>query len=755
MRWLNVSVILVGTLVLGLTGFTIAAKGATACPNEEFRVGSSANLPDCRAYELVTPPYKAGEEFEPWALGPGLEGTPDLVSVSYAAINGLENDDNFPGGYYSTTRTQLGWVTTPITPTAREYELGKTGFGEPDEGESLDARSAVWSAWRFTSQPEGEVHLYVTRPGHVIEDVGIVTPPGTPPEADPSITTDLMHLHVVGESNDLSHILFSLNHRHFKEEQLFHFWPFDETLEEGRAIEFPPNFKSERGTFTLYEFIGKNNVEPMLVGVNNEGRLISRCTTQLGGINEAGRDAGPNAVSRDGGVVFFTAIRCGSSPPVNELFARIDNGLPDAHTIAISEPVPADCAECDTTAPALQPALFDGASEDGSKVFFTTAQPLLDSDGNLNIYEYDFNAPTGKRIIHVSAGDGTVSNPAAQVQGVVATAQDGSHIYFVAKGVLTDTSNAQGQTASPGANNLYMFERDPLYPAGRIVFMASLAATDNMLWQPEGPGGRVPVSARLTPDGRFLVFTSVTAHLTPDDTSAAQQAFEYDADTGDLVRVSIGQNGYNANGNTDVAAAELGGAFHPIGSADAYAGSLTMSSNGAYVFFQSTDGLTPQAINNPGGQAKNIYEYHEGQIYLISDGRDVSNHVKLVGVSASGADVLFTTLDQLAPQDTDSLPDIYDARVGGGFPPPAPPAECSGDACQGPLAAAPVLLSPGSEFQAGGENVTIRANAPSTKTKVKAKPKKRKKRKKVPRKGRASERSHSPGGNAHGGKRRA
>ena len=55
----------------------------------------------------------------------------------------------------------------------------------------------------------------------------------------------------------------------------------------------------------------------------------------------------------------------------------------------------------------------------------------------------------------------------------------------------------------------------------------------------------------LTPDGSFLVFVSSTDHLTPDDTSTAPQVFEYDAQTGALVRVSIGQDGYNDNGNTD------------------------------------------------------------------------------------------------------------------------------------------------------------------------------------------------------------
>ena len=129
-------------------------------------------------------------------------------------------------------------------------------------------------------------------------------------------------------------------------------------------------------------------------------------------------------------------------------------------------------------------------------------------------------------------------------------------------------------------------------------------------------------------------------------------------------------------------------------------------------------------IENKPIYAKNVYEYHDGNVYLISDGHDLNvvPPVSLEGTDASGDDVFFNTADQLAPQDTDTDEDVYDARVDGGFPAPALAPECAGDACQGPLSPTPTLLAPGSEFQAG-EAAPLAAPAPvvAPKPAVKAK----------------------------------
>jgi hypothetical protein len=262
----------------------------------------------------------------------------------------------------------------------------------------------------------------------------------------------------------------------------------------------------------------------------------------------------------------------------------------------------------------------------------------------------------------------------AEVLGVARVSADGTHVYFVAKGQLTSIANGFGAQPQIGLPNLYVYD----VPTHQLTYVTTLAEADESIWSVEGAG---PFQA--TPDGQFAVFAS-SGDLTPDDTSTAAQVFRYDAGTGQLVRVSVGQGGFNDNGNTDVYPAELP-RLTMFGAASV---GLAISDDGSYVVFQSANGLTPDALN---GQVtsyeyeenkeprtgtflpNNVYEYHDGRVSLVSDGADVTatqreSSVRLIGLSSSGRDIYLQTADQLVTQDTDSLRDIYDARVDGGFP---------------------------------------------------------------------------------------
>ena len=115
--------------------------------------------------------------------------------------------------------------------------------------------------------------------------------------------------------------------------------------------------------------------------------------------------------------------------------------------------------------------------------------------------------------------------------------------------------------------------------------------------------------------------------------------------------------------------------------------------------------------------AENAYLWHEGELSLISDGHDdtftgESSSVKILGMTASGSDVFFTTGDPLVLQDTDTEKDIYDARVDGGFPAPVEPSSCSGDACQGAPGPVTAFGAPSSTTVTGTGNLA----APATTT---------------------------------------
>jgi hypothetical protein len=75
--------------------------------------------------------------------------------------------------------------------------------------------------------------------------------------------------------------------------------------------------------------------------------------------------------------------------------------------------------------------------------------------------------------------------------------------------------------------------------------------------------------------------------------------------------------------------------------------------------------------------------------------------------SPSGDDVFFATEDQLVPEDTDAHVDIYDARVGGGFPVTVQPPACdNGDSCKGPVSGQPeVFVAPASATFSGVGNL--------------------------------------------------
>jgi hypothetical protein len=693
-------------LVAGVATPRVMAAGdvnQTSCPAEtEASPGFRTYLPDCRAYEMVSPPFKDG-----WRVSPeqfSLDGS-WVVGSSFGSFAGGTSTEEFKGVQYQFSRGLSGWVTTPLSPPLPRLEEYKRG--EFSSGPGVGTSGAALLAARLSTQSVFEGDLYLREPDGSFVLVGPMLPSAAVPPA-PTGTGSVSEGELLqGASADLSHVLFSIEAGGQPAGITTNLWPGDTTTA-GQS---------------LYEYLGAGHTGtgsdvPTLTGVDNNGVQISQCGTSL-----AKKFNVAPGVSSAGATVLFTAAEgpCaegGTGPAVTELFARI--GDPGSTQATVNVAGTAGCtssAGCDVTSPPV----YRGASSDGSKVFFTTTQALStsDHDSASDIYECDLpgdsgSTPTPTGVVNPCPAlrpvsvTGTPSG--ASVLSVAAISDDGSHVYFVAEGVLASNMNGNGEVAAEGANNLYVYERDTTFPAGHTSFIGKLSSS--------GP------AAQTTPDGRFLVFTDA-AMLTPDDTSTAPQVFEYDAQTDQLARVSIGDQGFNNDGNTSVDAAELprtrvanpGQSSHP-----------SVSSDGSKVVFTSADGLTPLALNeapiNPFGEfAQNVYEYSGGRVYLISDGRAVSGNQRtaLLGIDGSGRDVFFSIVDPLVSQDSDQLSDVYDARAEGGFPAPAGSAVCKGAECGGPLSGIPSLLPPGSATFSGPGNPPPPAMAPAVQVKRKAK----------------------------------
>ena len=202
--------------------FTTLSAAQAACPNAQLRDGFSARLPDCRAYELVTPPVKSSSQFD---------AASSIAYASTAAADGealtLFGREPRPGAptageEYVATRGAGGWVAEDVMPLESydgvgclEYQLvyayseqltkevmqvgggsrasASENFSEDPESCNPEGRQVV------SGEPVGYENLLVRENPTGAYQLVNVTPPGvTPADA-----------HFQAASADLSHVLFT------------------------------------------------------------------------------------------------------------------------------------------------------------------------------------------------------------------------------------------------------------------------------------------------------------------------------------------------------------------------------------------------------------------------------------------------------------------------------------------------------------------------------------------------------------------
>jgi hypothetical protein len=733
-------------LLAGAAMLMSAGSAFAECSNEQLRVESrSTGLPDCRAYELVTPPAKNGQP--PVTDSSSAAASGNAISyLSIGAFGQTGNSSTAAGGEYVATQSSSGWSSTAINPSAQQFQNGSPEV-EGASHETLDL-SADLTESVFLKPLQGAIPVdsrfyrrNVASGG--LSEIGPLLSRETVAAWAPAVAEEQNKPPTVyiGGSRDLSTILFTQAVR--SPTGLSWFWPGDTT-------------NLFAGTRSLYEYSPGDSSEPELVGVSNDttvaaaaaaqhkahineaAELIGNCGTEVGGVSvTAGFSIDTyNAISSDAGTVFFTTYpgEC-ETTKIATLYARINR----EKTVAISEPSTGptgDCPTCDETEPSS--ALFQGAAEDGSKVFFLSRQELFEGargETGINLYEYDFEAPVHEKVSLLGHG---LPESEGQMAGVLRVAASGAYVYFVSHDVLATNENAIHAKAEKGEafNNLYVIDT----ATKQVTFIAGLSGEDAGNWN----GNDVVRHSETTSDGRFLLFPSV-ADLTADASGPSRQLYRYEAPTpadpaGALARISVGAQGeyecsttkatapgFNCDGN---AAAPPGSPYSPSYRRNGERGyeiadpvaptTVAISSDGSKVFFESPTALAPGALNNQcasGGvtscfqPANNVYEWDDGSVYLISDGTDSnallgSSSTKLIGANPSGTDVFFVTASPLVKQDTDTQVDIYDAREDGGFPAPASLPQCQGEGCQGQTGVPPVFGVPGTAVFSGSGNLT-------------------------------------------------
>jgi DNA-binding beta-propeller fold protein YncE len=639
---------------------------STDCPNEAIREAQqSTYLPDCRAYELVTPTEKGGAAVKTFVGTAGgdsglIEGSPVLPG----SLSGLSG--------YKVTRTAAGWRhSTDLYPSPIE---AVSGPGSPESLVTPELDSAVVAVHanlRFTADapvpmptkvlPVKFGTSYIWHEGQPLQAMQI-----RPSDAEleelasegrPFETT------VLGASSDLTRIIFDAP---------------------GALAPGAPKASAAGGS--VFEW-HEGQIQLMGILPNDEpgsGSAVGSAGDPKVASYGSGYGAGIlNAVSvgEEGSRIYFNSpVPVGQgAAPTGQLYLRIN----DSRTVEVS----ASQAAAPDPHGGPFPARFRFATPGGGTVFFSSPATLTD-DANTgtepitvgnerertNLYRYEVGSGLLTDLT-VATGPENVARGAA-FGDIVAASTDGSTFYFTAQGILDPGHGV------PGARNLYV------YHDGNVHFVAKNIDLENYA---------------ASPDGRFLAIGTNTPLTEYDNTSPSgdrvAEIYIYSLESGGTSCASCPQGQA-----TSEAFLPVGGGVQPLLQSLPNRDIVT---NSGSVFFESPEALLPGTSRTDPGESfrsgLKFYEWQEGALGRIGPGQ--SDGEAEIGALSSGAtNVFFGTYQQLLPEDTDDSRDIYDARVDGGFAEAPPAVECALGSCRASGSSSPAGSSPGSTDFSGRGN---------------------------------------------------
>jgi hypothetical protein len=679
------------------------------CPNEHLRQQSDSDtLPDCRAYELVSPEdagnaviYGSSEPFSPFATTPSrlaFEG-------AFGTIPGVGNPPNVASDLYAATRTDNGWQTKYIGLPA---DVAETMGGPP------------WALNGSLFQTDAQQDVLTNPSMSRIVDWNRGAwpcPPSTGFGAD---------CYSLGNGGEPGGGVNASNAPYVWDTTTGHLvdrWPTN--------VGAVPNgvyFKGRtEASFDLTHFIFTSDIPFLPGGLPNDpapslaGDVYDNDTVH-GTLAIASLDsssarvsAAPVRASRDGSHILMTvgggrfpgSVGLTGGPGV--LYMRVDDAV--SYDVSLGHAV-----------------ALAGLTPDGSKVYFTTAEDLTpdhsDLDTSVDLYMWSEVSASPNHLTLISKGNdpttgntdscaaswtskcsvaqiwfsnrfrenfGLFSNPLYQgapagLGGSDLTenfiAPENGDIYFLSPEQLDGSNGVKNQV------NLYDFR------GGKLQFVTALTpGSRSCIPNLDGWCSRTPIARiETTPNDSKMAFVT-SSQVTSYDNAGHAEMYTYAPATGELLCVSC------------------------LPSGDPPTSEVTASHSGRFitddgrVFFDTKGPLVPADTN----QTTDTYEYAEGRPQLISSGTAPGAEGSglttalaipgLIGVSADGTDVYFATRDSLVGQDRngDAIK-IYDARSGGGFPFVAPPPACAAaDECHGPGSAGPAGLPSGAHSDLGSK----------------------------------------------------
>ena len=584
---------------------------------------------------------------------------------------------------YQGTRSEAGWSSSQLSPpiTVPNRQPGESSIPSVYLGLSADLSCGVVSSNQpLTEDPVADLireagggNLYRRNPDGTFTLIS-----DRPPEALEFQGTVPLEFELIGMSTDCSKVVFS---------SLHHYAGLPGAGKE-RLYEW-----SEATGLRYAGFIPDGAGGEAAVEVTPGNTLPGTFGNRF------------HAVSADGSRVFFSAKRLteavAGEAGKTGLFAR--TGGSETIDVSASETLTPDNG-----------AEYQGATPDGSKVYFTANAGIAEngaSSEGTDLYQYDFAKPEGERLTDLSVAETGAAEAGAAFGkaygALVAVADDGSHVYFIARAQLVP-GRGNSYAQNKAANTFSLYDYDAADEAPRFVGVVSGSSNElSSVTVVRGAG----LASRTSADGRYLLFES-SVDVTGYESGGAPEAYLYDADAGPgeeatrcLSCRTDGEPSAVPAGYTLLANGGKGG-YQPQ--------SLVVREGRPLAFFSSFDALAPGATEG----IWNLYEWSHGQVFFVASeasppqGNAPTNserRARFAGASADGTDLYLVSNAPLNWENPESRPQAWDARVGGGFAqPPAPPAPCDAGAegsCRQGAAAPPAPPGGGASTFNGPGNV--------------------------------------------------